>query len=42
MSKNIKLKVIERQKDTLIDQVEARLQQETEEENLFTILWKLI
>lgn len=33
---------IERQKDALIDQVEARLQQEIEEENLFTIRWKLI
>lgn len=33
---------IERQKDTLIDQVEARLGQEIEEETLFTIRWKLI
>ncbi len=33
---------IERQKDELIDRVEARLQQEMEEENLFTIRWKLV
>ena len=33
---------IERQKDTLIDQIEARLGQEIEEETLFTIRWKLI
>jgi len=33
---------IERQKDTLIDQVEARLGQEIEEEELFTIKWRLI
>jgi len=33
---------IERQKDTLIDQVEARLGQEIEEEELFTIQWRLI
>lgn len=33
---------IERQKDTLIDHVEARLQQEVEEETLFTIRWKLV
>jgi superfamily II DNA or RNA helicase len=33
---------IERHKDTLIDQVEARLQQEITEETLFTIGWKLI
>ena len=33
---------IERQKDTLIDRVEARLQQEVEEETLFTIRWKLV
>jgi len=33
---------IERQKDTLIDQVEARLGQEIEEEELFTIRWRLI
>jgi len=33
---------IERHKDTLIDQVEARLQQKITEETLFTIGWKLI
>lgn len=33
---------IERQKDTLIDHVEARLQQEIKEENLFTVRWKLV
>ncbi len=33
---------IERQKDSLIDGVEARLQQEIEEENLFTVRWKLV
>lgn len=33
---------IERQKDELIDRVEARLQQEIEEETLFTIRWKLV
>jgi superfamily II DNA or RNA helicase len=33
---------IERQKDALIDQVEARLGQEIEEEELFTIQWRLI
>jgi hypothetical protein len=33
---------IERQKDSLIDDVEARLQQEIEEENLFTVRWKLV
>lgn len=33
---------IERQKDALIDQVEARLQQEVEEETLFTIRWQLV
>ncbi|NOZ86760.1 MAG: DEAD/DEAH box helicase family protein [Deltaproteobacteria bacterium] len=33
---------IERQKDTLIDRIEARLDQEIEEETLFTIQWKLI
>lgn len=35
-------KEIERQKDTLIDGVEARLQQEIEEENLFTVRWNLV
>jgi hypothetical protein len=33
---------IERQKDTLIDHVEARLQQEIEEEDRFTVRWKLV
>ena len=33
---------IERQKDELIDRVGARLQQEIEEETLFTIRWKLV
>ena len=33
---------IERQKDGLIDRVEARLQQEIEEENLFTVRWNLV
>jgi len=33
---------IERQKDDLIDQVEARMQQEIEEETLFNIRWKLV
>lgn len=32
---------IERQKDDLIDKVEDRLQQEIEEETLFTIRWRL-
>lgn len=32
---------IERQKDTLIDRVEQRLEQELHEETLFTIRWKL-
>ncbi len=35
-------KEVENQKDTLIDRVEARLQQEVFEETLFTIRWKLI
>ena len=33
---------IELQKDQLIDQVEARLQQKVEEETLFTVKWRLI
>ncbi len=33
---------VERQKDKLIDDVEARLEKETEEEILFTIRWQLI
>ena len=33
---------IERQKDELIDRIEARLKQEIKEETLFTIRWKLI
>jgi hypothetical protein len=33
---------IELQKDELINRVEARLQQEIEEETLFTIRWTLI
>ncbi len=33
---------IERQKDVLIDQIEARLGQEVEEERLFSIRWELI
>jgi len=33
---------IEKKKDSLIDQVEKRLQQKTTEESLFTIRWKLI
>ena len=33
---------IERQKDDLIDQVEARLHQEIEEETLFTLRWELV
>jgi len=33
---------IERQKDTLIDEVEARLRQKVEEEALFRVEWKLI
>ena len=33
---------IEKQKDSLIDRVEARMEQEVEEETLFTINWKLI
>ncbi len=35
-------RAIERQKDVLIDRVEARLRQKIEEENLFTIQWKMI
>lgn len=33
---------IERQKDSLIDRIEARLQQKIEEEDLFTVRWKLV
>lgn len=33
---------VERQKDELIDRVEARLQQEVHEETLFTVRWTLI
>lgn len=33
---------VERQKDTLLDQVEARLKQETKEKTFFTIQWELI
>lgn len=33
---------VEQQKDRLIDEVEARLEQEIEEELLFTIRWRLI
>ena len=33
---------IEKQKDDLIDKVESRLQQELQEETLFTVRWKLI
>ncbi len=33
---------IERQKDDLIDRVEARLQQELQEETLFTVRWHLV
>jgi len=33
---------IEKQKDDLIDKVEARLQQELQEETLFTVRWKLV
>ena len=35
-------KAIEKQKDALIDEVEARMHQTIEEEPLFTIQWKLI
>lgn len=33
---------IERQKDALIDRIEARMHQEIEEETLFTVQWRLI
>lgn len=33
---------VERQKDDLIDRVETRLQQDLQEETLFTVRWKLI
>lgn len=35
-------KEIEKQKDELLDQVEARLEQKMEEETLFTLQWKII